>query len=89
MSRHAWRDRAACRGVPIEVFFPEIPPGDQSTRWWRQARQYCEGCPVKLDCLNSELPHEEATGRRNGMWGGLTPKEREQYVNRPQPFRFR
>jgi hypothetical protein len=37
----------------------------------------------------SELPHEEITGRRNGMWGGLTPKERDEYVRVATPLIWR
>jgi hypothetical protein len=34
------------------------------------------------------MPFEEASGRRDGMWGGLTPREREvlfQQRIRPRP----
>jgi hypothetical protein len=29
------------------------------------------------------------SGRRNGMWGGLTPKEREQYARNPMNIRMK
>jgi hypothetical protein len=37
----------------------------------------CERCTVRLECLNFQMEFEERTGRRDGMWGGLTPKERD------------
>jgi len=89
MSSQAWRDRAACRGVNISVFFPEIPQGDSSTWHWRQARTYCEGCTVKADCLAFVLPFEAEAGRRNGMWAGMTPKERDAHTAQPLTLRLR
>lgn len=89
MSSQAWRDRAACRGVNISVFYPEIPQGDSSTWHWRQARTYCEGCTVKADCLAFVLPFEAEAGRRNGMWAGMTPKERDAHIAHPLTLRLR
>lgn len=85
----AWRDRAACKGVPIGVFFPEIPQGDSSSHWWRKARTYCEGCTVKADCLAFVLPFEAEAGRRNGMWAGMTPRERDIHTAHPLTIRLR
>jgi WhiB family redox-sensing transcriptional regulator len=76
MTRDGWADKAACRGVPSSVFFPEIPSGDCRDIWWRQARAYCAVCPVRAECLAFCLPFEKQAGRRDGMWGGLTPAER-------------
>ena len=49
----------------------------------------CRACPVTVECLKSELPYEQASGRRNGVWGGLTPKERDQLVKYDQPVRMK
>ena len=38
---------------------------------------------------DATTPHEELTGRRNGMWGGLTPKERDEYVRLATPIIWR
>lgn len=62
-----WNDQAACKGVPLSVFFPDDDQTDYSL-----ARQMCTSCPVRKPCL------EEAQRERTnyGMFGGLTPKER-------------
>lgn len=83
MSGAGWFDKAACRGVPSAVFFPEIPTGDVRPHYWEQARAYCAACPVRVECLAFCLPFEDETGRRNGMWGGLTPRERDQLPRQP------
>jgi len=78
---------AACRGVPVTVFYPEIGPGaspGQIVRAYATARTYCESCPVKTECLAYCLPFEKETGRRDGMWGGLTPQERARMVRSPR-----
>lgn len=36
-----------------------------------QAKQLCEGCPVRAECLQWALDHEEF-----GVWGGTTEEER-------------
>ena len=85
-----WQDKAECRDVTDPtIFFPDIPSGDVRGFYWNQARSYCERCPVKRECLHSELPFEEETGRRNGMWGGMTPKERDEYVRLATPIIWR
>ena len=63
MSR--WHERAACRGTPLSVFFPEDDD-------YGPARRVCAACPVRRPCL------EEAQRRsvNHGMFGGLTPNER-------------
>jgi WhiB family redox-sensing transcriptional regulator len=88
MTRDGWADRAACRGVPSSVFFPDIPSGDCRPFYWDRARAYCGRCPVREDCLAFCLPFEKAAGRRDGMWGGLTPSERAT-LDTGTPIRFR
>lgn len=68
------------------MFFPEVVGDQQNGLIWAQAKAICAGCPVKLDCLKSELAYEEMSGRRNGVWGGMTPKERDQYVRTQKPL---
>lgn len=85
-----WQDKAECQDVTDPtVFFPDIPSGDVRGFYWDQARSYCERCPVKRECLHSELPFEAESGRRNGMWGGMTPKERDEYVRLATPIIWR
>ena len=84
-----WTERAACRGAATEVFFPEIPTGDIRDFYWTQARAYCRSCSVTAECLAFVLPFEKSTGRRDGMWGGFTPRERDQREKRPVVIRLK
>lgn len=63
-----WTTRAACRGVSLNTFF-----GD-SARDAKQARWFCDRCPVTGDCLAmaESLDGSEA----HGIFGGLTGKQR-------------
>lgn len=75
-----WFDQAKCQGGDIDVFFPEVTTDNGSGKVWEPARLVCAVCPVKTQCLEFVLPFEATTGRRNGMWGGMTPRERDQHV---------
>ena len=61
-----WRERAACRGIDLEVFFP----GRGETAG--PARQVCAACPVRQPCLDYAITNRIAYG----IWGGLTERER-------------
>lgn len=78
-----WHDKASCKGAPSAIFFPEIPNGDVRDFYWQPARNYCANCPVIDKCLAFCLPFEAATGRRDGFWAGMTPKQRDQHVKQP------
>jgi hypothetical protein len=78
--RDAWHEKAHCKGVSSEIFFPDASFDSGTGRVWKEARSFCAVCPVIDECLNFVLPFEEATGRRNGFWAGMTPKERDQHV---------
>ena len=41
-----WQADAACRGLPLEVFFPD----GTGVSKFEQARAICAGCPVIEDC---------------------------------------
>jgi WhiB family redox-sensing transcriptional regulator len=61
-----WQDYANCAGAEPELFFPDngIHPGS--------ALALCATCPVRTQCLNYALEHNE----RHGIWGGTTRIER-------------
>lgn len=61
-----WQERAACRIVPVELFFPAL---DHEAD---EAKAVCRECTVQEPCLESALE----AGERFGVWGGLTPQER-------------
>ncbi len=71
-----WRDRAACKGEPGFVFFPEQVggprPKGKPVDDYANARLICGRCPVQTDCLNHALDNREV----DGFWGGATPRQR-------------
>ena len=69
---HTWQDEAACKTLPLEMFFP---PAEQEAD---AAKTICSGCTVKEPCLEAAL----AAGERFGIWGGLTSDERQSIVAR-------
>jgi WhiB family redox-sensing transcriptional regulator len=83
-----WQDDANCKGLDTNIFFPEVFGDQQNGMIWEQAKKICADCSVTDECLKSELPFEQASGRRNGIWGGLTPKERDQLVKYDQSLRM-
>ena len=61
-----WRERAACRGADLGLFFPGR--GESA----EPARQICASCPVRQPCLEFALGH----GITHGIWGGLAERDR-------------
>lgn len=61
-----WRIDAACRGLPVEWWFPER--GDPVTR----AREICESCPVRRQCEEHALARPDL----GGLWGGTSERHR-------------
>lgn len=66
----SWRDFASCKGVDYTVFFPE--PGSGHHLDIAAAKLYCNGCPVRSDCLEHAVVNGE-----QGVWAGTTDDERE------------
>jgi len=62
----SWQAFANCLGVDPDLFFPER---GASTK---EAKQVCQGCVVREDCLEYAL----ANGEKFGIWGGLSERER-------------
>lgn len=62
----SWRDRAACKGLDTNLFFPER--GEPA----RDALAVCRRCPVALDCVTYALDHVI----RDGVWGGMPERTR-------------
>ena len=67
-----WRERAACRGTDLDVFYPER--GESAG----PARQVCATCPVRQPCLEYALSNRIT----HGIWGGLTERERRPLQSR-------
>lgn len=75
----SWRDKARCRGMDPELFFPVGASGpalEQSER----AKAICTRCPVSNQCLEWALE----TNQHDGIWGGKTEDERRTLRRREQ-----
>ncbi len=68
----AWQSLARCRGVPADVFYP-LTEEDEV-----EAKQICGVCPVREACLE----HAIASREHEGIWGGLTERERRRLIRR-------
>jgi WhiB family redox-sensing transcriptional regulator len=67
-----WRKRAACRGIDVEIFFPESDDDAEA----EAAKGVCAVCPVRQACLEHALAQRE----REGVWGGTTERERRRIL---------
>lgn len=71
-----WLDEANCSALTAELFW--VDKGGSVA----PAKAICRDCPVKRQCLEWALTHNE----REGVWGGLAPSERRSiHVGRPIP----
>lgn len=61
-----WKQRAACRGLDVSLFFPER--GGVS----REAKDVCATCPVQPECLDYAL----RLGEKYGVYGGYSERGR-------------
>jgi len=68
-----WQDRALCREVGGDDFFPEKGCSV------REAKRICSRCEVQTECLEYAI----ATRAKYGVWGGLSEKERRKLQRRP------
>ena len=66
----SWRDDAACKGWPIESFFPERYGQNIVTD---EVKALCRSCPVQPDCLAEALDNPRYTG----YWGGASKHQRD------------
>lgn len=65
---------AACKGRPLDWWFPSTAGGPG----YEKARKICMGCEERSACLELVMREEGTTiHHRHGMYGGLTPPERD------------
>ena len=69
-ARIAWVSRARCRSSDPDEFF--VRGAAQ-----RQATVICRHCPVVAECLADALDHQ-----MEGVWGGMTERQRRALVKR-------
>jgi WhiB family transcriptional regulator, redox-sensing transcriptional regulator len=67
-----WRDRALCREVDPEIFFPEKKDGGSTA----EAKMICRHCEVRAACRDYILAPENDAVSRFGVWAGLSERER-------------
>lgn len=82
-----WRDWAVCQDeVDLfnTTFEQSYPPGAEDTAATTEARKVCACCTVVNDCLLWALTVQT----EYGMWGGLTPLERESFAPMMRRERF-
>lgn len=65
-----WIEEGRCRGVETSYWFADDEDVSDSTR--RFAVEYCETCPVRLQCLSFAVLNNE----KHGVWGGSTRRHR-------------
>lgn len=65
-----WWDLGACRGLDASVFYPEDDEGAEI------AKSVCEGCAVRVACLEHALSVRE----KAGVWGGATERDRRRMI---------
>ncbi|MGH3385586.1 MAG: WhiB family transcriptional regulator [Nocardioidaceae bacterium] len=71
MNSQDWASAAACKAqAPDELFVK----GAAQNR----AKQLCQGCPVRTECLAEALDNRIEWG----VWGGLTERERRALLRR-------
>ncbi len=70
MKTQTWREKAACRGIDPDVFYPV------SEEEADEPKAICAACPVREMCLEHALVSRE----RDGVWGGCTERDRRRIV---------
>jgi WhiB family redox-sensing transcriptional regulator len=66
-----WRGDAACRDTNPDLFFPIGTTGGAIDQI-EAAKEVCEQCDCKVDCLDFAL----TTNQDSGVWGGTAEEER-------------
>lgn len=63
-----WQERANCRGLDPDLFYPNR--GDST----QDAKRVCRACEVDQECLEYALANRE----KLGIWGGMSERERRE-----------
>jgi WhiB family redox-sensing transcriptional regulator len=66
-----WRERAACRDVSPDIFFP-IGSTGPAVEQIEEAKAICRPCEARLRCLEFAI----VTNQEAGIWGGTSEEER-------------
>jgi len=71
-SAPSWQEQAACRGVPLDLFYSFKPAVIA------KALEHCTRCPVVAECLGMADRAEADDSHVCGIFGGLTAEQRRQ-----------
>lgn len=79
--RGNWQDDALCAEIGGDTWYPD--KGGST----KEAKKICLECPVRAECLQYALDHDE----RFGIWGGKSERERRKMRQplTPRPPRAR
>jgi WhiB family redox-sensing transcriptional regulator len=77
LKKFDWMDDAACKGLKSVSFFPEESFNSEAPK----AIAVCRACPVRVDCLDFAVQNSI----QYGIWGGMTPVRRKQYLRAGKP----
>lgn len=81
-----WGDQSACKDVDPEIFFPLSKNSVKGAKDSEEAKSYCRGCPVNVECFEQAIELEQVSSR-HGVWGGTTPYERDVWESRERNAR--
>jgi WhiB family redox-sensing transcriptional regulator len=62
-----WMSRGLCIGAATAYFFPKYDSPTSTA----EAKKICALCPVRVECLEWALEHDE-----EGVWGGTSDADR-------------
>ena len=74
-----WQDEARCKNMDTSLFFAAQP---------HQAKRVCAECGVSVECLSFALANE-AAGRHDGVFGGMSGDERMDLLRHRVELRVR
>ena len=63
----SWRDQAKCRGMALEIFF--VGSRVDQERMIPAAKEACDSCPVRSECLDEAILAKDFNGVRGGLLG--------------------
>ena len=69
-----WIDAARCGEIDPDLHHPGVGRGDLVVK----ARAICRSCEVRESCLEFALDFESRSYGSYGIFGGLTPEERDE-----------
>lgn len=71
--RPLWMNQAACSTVSGTWFFTPDENGSRRGENKLPGKAVCQGCPVRVECLDHAMRNNE----KHGIWGGLSSRERQ------------